>query len=401
MKPKILITTSSYPKWENETSGVFVEELCKRLTDSFDVFVLTPYSHNSLTLENRNNLNVTRYKYWIGKKLLGDGEIMANLKQNKLMYFQILPFMLLQLINIYKIVKKQKINIIHAHWLIPQALMAVIYKKLFNRRISILATIHGGDINNFNGFLGRLLIKYILKNIDSLTVVSEAIKQKILVLDFKKEIYVYPMGVDTELFSPDKKDESIRKKFNIAGNFLLFVGSINERKGIRHLIEAMPLILKKFPGTKLLVVGDGNLKNEMVELLRTLDVSDNVIFTGAIPHNDLPPYFATADVFVLPSFSEGFGLVVAEALSSATIVITSDLKPINDIIIENKTGFYFQTIDKISISDKIIEVLNNLSNIEHIKKEGRTHIVNNFDWESVTNKYLKLFNKLLSYDKYS
>ena len=180
-----------------------------------------------------------------------------------------------------------------------------------------------------------------------------------LELGYTKEIFVYSMGVDTNLFTTQKKDLEIRKKYNIENEFLLFVGGIIERKGIRFLINAMPLVIEKFPSVKLLVIGDGNLKGEMMELTIKLKICDHVIFTGAIPHNYLPPYFATADIFILPSFSEGWPVVVMEALSSETIAVVSDIPVFSDHKDKDKLFNIVATGSSESIANCIIKILNN------------------------------------------
>ena len=393
-KPKILVLTSSYPSFEGDYSGLFVEELSNRLTHSFNVFVLSPQTVNSKIKECRNGVNIFRYKYWLGTHLLADGEIMANLKKNKLLYLQVVPFLFFQLLAIKRIVKSKQINKIHAHWLIPQTLIAIFYKLLFNKTIRVVATVHGGDINNFKTGLLKHITKFVLRNIDEVTVVSNAIKENILSLGYRKTVHVYPMGIDTQDFSPSQKDNTLKNNYDINGYFLLFVGGVIQRKGIHQLIEALPAILKDQPKTKLIVVGQGNLETEMKTLSKKIGVDQNIIFTGALPHKELPRYFATADVFILPSFSEGFGLVVAEAISSGTLTIASNLKPINDIIIENKTGFYLKNIDSQSIAEKIIEVLKNKDHYQNIAVKGREHIVSNFDWKIVGNNYTRLFLNL-------
>ena len=391
---KILVTTSSYPKGAGDASGVFVEELSKRLTGDFEVFVLAPYSKGSLKTEFKEEVRISRFKYWPGKNLLADGAIMASLRKNKWLYFQVIPFLVCQLFALKKIIKTDNIGIIHAHWLIPQGFVAVIYKRLFHKSIRIFGTIHGSDLNGFKNRFGRFLLKFVLKNIDELSVVSNSIKEDVKKLGYAKEVFVYPMGVDTTIFHPGKKDPDFKQKLGIKGNCILFVGSIIEAKGIRHLIQAMPLVLRELPETALLVVGDGNLKEEMKQLAHQLVIAQNVIFTGKIPHSELPPYFASADVFVLPSFSEGFGLVVAEALSSGTLTIASNLKPINDIIIEGETGFYLADINPPDIAERIIFVLKNQNDFQSIKEKGRKHIVDNFGWPYITKNYRNLIKTI-------
>lgn len=393
---KLLVITSSFPKWQNDTEGTFVKELSSRLTKVFDVHVLAPYSENSLTYEVMGGLNVYRFKYWFNRNLLTDGAVMANLKRNKNFYFQIFPLFLFQFISLARLIKKQNIKIVHAHWLVPQALTCVIYKKICNPKIKILATVHGSDINKLKHLFKGRLIKYILKNIDELTVVSNAIKQDVLKIGYSKNISVYPMGVDTDLFSPYKKINNFKHKLNIQGLIILFVGGIIEAKGLRNLITAIPEIIDVNPSAKFIIVGEGNLKQEMIGLCKKLNIDDNVVFTGKVPNEELPEYYNLADLFILPSYSEGFGLVYAEAMSCETLTIASPLPQVKDIIKDNETGFFLEENTPEKIAEKINFILENLNDFEPIKKKAREYVVNHFDWKIVTKNYMKLIDELIT-----
>ena len=129
--------------------------------------------------------------------------------------------------------------------------------------------------------------------------------------------------------------------------------------------------------------------NEMIELTKKLGIIKNIIFIGALSHEELSEYYATADLFILPSFSEGFGLVIIEAMSSGTLVAVSDLPAIHDIVKEGETGFFFDEISATAISRKIKYIMLNLHNFDDVKCRGREYVVKNFDWEIVKNNYLK------------
>lgn len=393
MKHKVLVISSSFPRFKDDINGNFVFELASRLSASFEIHVLAPAYKGAATKEIIDNITVHRHKQFLWHIELAYGiGIYENLKRRKWKFIT-LPFYFLFLITaIRRVVKKEKITICHAHWLIPNALMAVLCKKLFFLKFKTLATIHGSDFWGFNNKWGNVLKRYTLSNIDTLTVVSHIIKEKVLEIGYKKEVFVYPMGIDTQMFSPDKEDPAILKKYNVTGYFLLFVGIVVEQKGIRHLIEAMPLILEKCPGTKLLVVGDGNLKKEMINLTELLGINENIIFTGALPHHELPPLFATADVFVLPSFSEGWPVVVMEALSSGIPVVVSDLEI---FINHSDKANLFEIVkagDKANIAQGITKTLNSSHIIN--KSVLRKYAVGHFDWNVILYNYSTLLNIL-------
>ena len=148
MKPKILVLSSSFPKYKGDINGNFVYELCSRLINDFEIHVLVPFYKGALKFEEIEGIKIHRHKQSIFNKTelaYGIG-IYENLKKNKLKYL-VLPFYFFYLIiSLIKIINKEKINICHAHWLIPNAFIAVLFKKVFCHDLKILTTIHGSDL---------------------------------------------------------------------------------------------------------------------------------------------------------------------------------------------------------------------------------------------------------------
>jgi len=397
IKPKLLVLTSSYPDSKKDNSGVFLHELAKRLKDNFEVLVLTPLKGSLPDISSIDDIKIIRHNQSFTKriKLAGDGPIMSKLRKNKFYWLSVPSFILLQFIGLKKIVSKENISLIHAHWIIPQGLVAVMYKKLINRKIKILVTIHGTDFNDFSGYFSKSLIRFVLNNVDELTVVSGAIKEGIVKLGYDKQVNVHPMGLDVRLFNPDKKSHTLKSELGITGPFILFVGSLVKKKGIEQLIEAVPEMVRVFGNMKLVVVGHGNIYTKLIERVNDLHIDQSVVFMGEIPNNELPKYFATADLFILPSFSEGFSVSIMEALCSETLVLTSPLKALRDLVTENETGFVLKEITSSEIARKAIQLLKKHDKLEEVKINGRKRVVENYDWKIVNNNYSKLLLGML------
>ena len=395
MKKKLLVVASSYPKFINDINGGFVHELSKRLTDEFDVFVVSPWEKGLLKNEIIDNVVIYRHYqfFWNIKLAYGIG-IFEKLKNNPLNYLYLPIYFLFQFLAIKKICNKEKIQIIHSHWLIPNALISVLYKKALNPKIQLLNTIHGSDYWG-GGFIHEILRKFVLKNSNIVTVVSDAIKNDIIAKYEVKEVYVRSMGIDTELFNPNKYSQKLKEIYNINGPFLLYVGILVEAKGILELIKSLPIVLNKYPECKLVIVGEGELKKDIIQITKELCIDHAVILVGKIKHQTLCTYYASANVFILPSKSEGFGLVYAEALSSGLLTISSDLSSVHDIIKDYETGFFLNDTNAESIANKLIEVINNQEKYENVKLAGRRHIINNFDWSLVSKQFKSFFNSQL------
>ncbi len=392
----ILVFTTTFPTFlERDGTPPFVYELSKRLAQKEDihVVVLAPFRRGTRSFEERNRLKIYRFKY--GFTALCEEGILPNIKKNKFLFFQI-PFLLFSaFINLAKIVKKENINIIHAHWIIPQGFIAVLYKKLFQKKnLKIICTSHGSDIFALQNSLMKKIKKWTLNNVDKLTVVSNAIKEEVGKLGVKKDlpIEVISMGVDTELFNPNEYDQKIKERYNIKGPFLLFVGRLVENKGVKYLIDAMSGVIRRYPKIKLLIVGFGSLEDELKAQVKNLNLEKNIIFTGAIPNYELPKYYATADIFIGPSIitegggREGLPVTYLEAMASGCIVLGTDLSGNKDVIKEGVNGYFIKQKNSKDIEDKISKVLDN----KELNQEEISRLMKeNYAWEIISKKYLE------------
>jgi len=402
MKRKILVFASTFPRWKNDTNPPFVYELSKRLTKDFEIIVLAPHYPGAETYEEMDGMKVYRFRYFLKKyqKLAGSGGILPTIKKNKWYFFQVPFFMLGEYLALRKLVKKEKPDMIHAHWIIPQGINAFVNYKI--SKIPYVVTTWGGDMFIFKkkGIIAYCLKKLYSKTINNSfysTTVNIAFKEEMQEISKDKNKILYiPNGVDTKLFNPHNKDNSIKKKYNINGQFMLFVGRLTEKKGIEYIIKAMPKLIEKYPKIKLLIVGGGELKEELEKLSSELKVNNNVIFTGPITNHELPRYYASADLFIAPSIQtkqgdrEGFPTVFLEAMASGTPIITTNIEGIREIIQEKKNGFIVTQKSSEELSNAILSFFKNKDNLTKMKAISREIAVSNYDWSKVIKQYQEL-----------
>ena len=397
-KKRILITTSTFSRWEDDILPSFVYELSKRLAKHLDVYVLAPHSRGAKVFEQVDGMNIFRFRYFPARhEKLCERAILPNLKENPLLWLQVPFFLISQFFAIARIVNKNNIDVIHAHWVIPQGFIAVLYKLLLNHNIKIVVTGHGKDLFGLRFWPFSALKRWTLNNIDSLTVVSNALKNEAINLGIRNNlpIKVVPMGVDLSLFNPDRYNENIKKKYQIKGPFILFVGRLSEKKGVEYLINAMPTILNEYPDAKLLIIGEGEREAYLKNLSENLGLLDrSIIFTGAIPNKELPQYYATADIFIGPSISEGLGLVFVESIGSSTITMGTNLPAIADVIEDGKTGFIVEQKNSKQIAEKVKYILSNRDNFKDMSKKARKIIVDKFDWNLISKKYTQILERM-------
>jgi glycosyltransferase involved in cell wall biosynthesis len=299
-----------------------------------------------------------------------------------------------ELISTIRILRRCRYDLIHAHWLIPQGLIAVIAIFLTNRRIPILCTSHGGDLFGLQGTLMNRIKRRVILKSDALTVVSRSMRKEVTRLGANHEsVHVIPMGTDL-------KNRFVPPKTRQNKGSLLFVGRLVEKKGLRYLIDALPLILKKHPQASLRIAGDGPEKSTLQSQSKRLGISDHVRFWGAVKNEFLPALYQTSDVVVFPSViandgdREGFGLVLVEALGCECATVVTDLPAMQDIIIDGKTGFVVPQKNVQKLAEKIIFLLDDPEVSRSVGKEGRKYVAERYDWKIIAQEYSMLIKSI-------
>nr|WP_321467043.1 glycosyltransferase [uncultured Desulfobulbus sp.] len=394
MKPKLLVVTSTFPRWPDDTDPPFVYELSRRLTDTFDVTVHTPHYPGALENEQMGGVRIHRFRYFFTdfERLAGGQGIVPKLRRSKLYYFLLPFFLFAQFFSLLLLIVKIRPDVIHAHWLIPQGFWAIAAKKIF--KIPVIITAHGADVFSFRSQALNMVKKWIVNNADRMVTVSSALA-RVLCDDTHshRQPDIIPMGVDASLFSPEKKRQAIRDQFGIHGPFLLFVGRLTEIKGGQYLIDAMPKVIEQFPEAKLLIVGHGEMEQELRAQARMYGFEEVVLFAGGIANMQLPAYYATADIFIGPSIQleggdiEGFGLTFVEAMMSGCLVIGTRVGGIEDIIQDGDTGYLVPPADANVLSAKIVDVITAINQLNIMRVKARNAAVGQFDWNLITAKY--------------
>jgi glycosyltransferase involved in cell wall biosynthesis len=396
----ILILTSTYPRWHGDTEPAFVHFLCRRLTGKYRVIVLTPHYPGSLGKETVEGVLVYRFRYFFpfAENLAYNGGIIANLKGNILKWLLVPFFLASQSFYMLLLARKYKVSLIHAHWIIPQGLLAVLCRqiRLVSKHIRILCTAHGGDLFSLQGRLLQILKCYTLRHCDHATVVSTAMRDRLISMDCSTEnLSIQSMGVDlTTQFVPDKHAAKTRD--------IIFVGRLVEKKGVSTLIDSIKLLKKDYPALKVALVGDGPERPNLEQQCRQLGIDKQVEFAGSIPNDRVPEFYQSAKIAVVPSIiaadgdQEGLGLVAVEALGCGCATIVSDLPALRDVVTPGENGLVFTAGNAAELKDRITSILNDAPLYNHLATSGRQSIIDKFDWQAVGARYLEIMAQCIN-----
>lgn len=214
-------------------------------------------------------------------------------------------------------------------------------------------------------------------------------------------IGVVPCGVNPELFKPvDRNEASIETGLD-NGKIILYVGRIDPLKGIANLIKAFSY-LEDNQNIKLAVIGGGESSREetahLKELAQELGVEDRILFTGTVKQDIMPFYYSAADVCVIPSFYESFGLVALESLSCGTPIVASNVGDLRNIVRQGETGYVIDGNDPEQLAEKITLILNKPAD----ERESISSIrdsVKEFAWANIAEDLADEFIRVMDIDR--
>lgn len=383
-KKRLLVTASTFPRWEGDTEPRFVLDLSKHMADEYDVTVLVPSAPGAADEEILEGVRIVRYHYFPVHKwetLCYPGAIVPRIKEKKIRIL----FVPCLFIGLWSKLRKMlpEFDLVHAHWLIPQGIVQAFLKKPY------IVTGHGGDITSLNkGILRSLKIKA-LRNAQNITVVSEFLKAEVQNLVPECVPEVISMGVDTERFGKQFYQEDYFKQGE--RKVVLFVGRLVEVKGVTYLIEAM-----KNVDALLVIAGDGPLREELMR--QAEEQKEKIQFIGSKTHDELRVIYASADVLVAPSVlasdggKEGFGLVMIEAMASGIPIVASNSGGIAQLIQDGYNGLLCEEKNTVQLADNIQKVLGN-EQIRNQLLQGAKETVAKYDYQNIAAKYKQILKR--------
>jgi glycosyltransferase involved in cell wall biosynthesis len=238
-------------------------------------------------------------------------------------------------------------DVLHAH-VFPVGLTAVVLGRLLRRPVVVTEHFSGFANGGVRG-ADRLLAKVAFERADLVTPVSEFLRRHIEALGIRGTFRVVPNVVDTAVFRPGGRggpDAPAR---------LIVVAMLNELKGHRHLLDALPAVRERVAVT-LDIVGDGPCRAALERRARDLHVDDIVTFRGARPKPEVAALLRESDVFVLPSLIETLGCVVIEALASGLPVVATDVGGIPEIV-DERDGILVPPAQPAALADALVEMV--------------------------------------------
>jgi len=243
------------------------------------------------------------------------------------------------------------------------------------------------------------------KDADLVVTITHALKDELIKRGVEADkISVLPNGVDSQAFVPLNKDNSLTERLDIGSDEVIigYIGSIVEYEGIDLLIEAIAKLQNKgIDKFKFLLVGDGRYFSYIKELVKKLDVEENVIITGRIPHEEVENYYSIIDIAPLPRKAVPVSEMVSplkpfEAMAMGKVVLGSNVNAIAEIIEEGNNGFLFEKSNVDDLADKLEYLITNEDLRIKVGKQAREWVVKERDWNVLAQNLIKIYKGVLN-----
>lgn len=273
--------------------------------------------------------------------------------------------------DIIRKLQKIKPDLIHA-----QSFASGMPALLSNKLLRIPYVIYGrGSDVYLPSWFTKLTAKTILKNASAVIALTEHMKGAMQTI-YSRDVVVVPNGIN---LGGDTGRQSERRN---PGKRILFVGRLHPVKGIRYLLGAMSMVHQNMPEAKLILVGDGEERELLENLTDSLEIRECVEFAGRVPHERIQDYMDQAEVFVLPSLSEGFPVTILEAMACGLPVVATCVGGIPDIIEDGTNGYLVDAMNQEQIAEALLTLLRNEQLRNNISDSNR-ETAEKYRWDTV------------------
>lgn len=308
------------------------------------------------------------------------------------------PYSLALAVAIHATAREQGLDLVHVHYAIPHATSAWIAREMLMEtgdELPIVTTLHGTDIT----LLGvhpsfQSITQFSIMRSQGLTAVSHWLAQE-TVRDFgvpSDRIEVIPNFIDPALYRPDRVPCHRRALAPDGERILMHVSNFRPVKRVTDCVEVFSRVRQELP-VRLVMVGDGPDRLRAQERAQELGVADDVVFLGK--HQSVDELLACADLFLLPSESESFGLAALEAMACGTPVVASNVGGLPEVVPQGEAGFLVPPGDVDALTRSALAILKDDTTLAGFSAAARAHAVRHFSAEAVVPLYEALYRRVL------
>jgi L-malate glycosyltransferase len=384
----ICVLTQIYPDFSDSARGRIMKPLYKEIArKGYGVNIVTPRVYEkSKRKESFGPIRVNRFSYFSGGRLLDSCD--------KIPVLRMIFYFISGLWTTTRVVLSRRCELIHVHFVIPTGIIAVLAGVLTRRKV--IVTVYGTEINWFMWNPSRTigtLIKLVLNKADVITAISEYAKTAAgRYISAGKDVVVTGVGgIDYLKIGevPGRSSARIELGLKEEEYIILFIGGLTRRKRVTDLLDAFARIRGDIQNPRLIIIGKGEERDRLGKMAEERHLTDSVTFIDRVPV--VMPYYAAADMFVLPSEEEGLGVVTMEAMAYGCPVLATRTSGSLNLIREDVDGFLCEVGDPEGLARKIKFLYDNPAMTKTAAGLAREKARMEFSLESQVDKFVRVY----------
>jgi glycosyltransferase involved in cell wall biosynthesis len=399
----VVMVTTSYPRFPGDGVGSFMEPIAKGVAARGHAVHLVAPWHPAITRppeEDGVRFHFFRYAPHASLNVFGYATgLRADTHLKRSAWLVAPAAMVAGMTAVRRVAARYRATVLHGHWVIPGGAIAA----AASGRRPLVVTLHGSDVYVAErSQVGGRLARYALRRAGWVTACSDDLRERGVALGADPaRSETLPYGVDSGRFAPsaDVRREA-RRALGIGDEpLVLAAGRLVRKKGFEYLIDAAARLRREHPRLRVIIAGDGDLRDELAARARAID-GETVRFTGNQPQADIARMAAAADAIAVPSIRDDQGNVdglpnfALEALASATPVVATTAGGLPQIIRDCETGRLVPERDPAALADALAWLLSDSGRARAIGMAGRARVMRDFGWTRMAARFEAIYDQI-------
>lgn len=399
--------TSSYPRFEGDIAGTFVRSLAENIAAlGHEVHVLAPY--DPVVKEPHGSVEVHRFRYFVGKRwyLIGYAKSLEKDVSLRKVVYLLLPFYTVAAFReLCRLQRLFALDVIHAHWVVPSGPVAALASK--RTHTPLVISLHGSDVFMLErNVLANWAARWAFAHANQVTACSADLLERAQRRGLSsRKARLIPYGVAHDHFREDPDSRyALREQLGIASDapVVLALGRLVYKKGFEYLVRAMPELIKRFSNVRVIIAGEGPLREDLLRLAQELGVQDHLVLVRGVPWTDTPRYLNLCDVFVVPSVHDhkgnvdGLPNVLLEAMSCGKPVVATRVAGIPEVIVDQQNGLLVEEKDPHQLALAIAELLASPALAQQYGKACRAKVEEHLTWRLIAQRMVGVYEQAIA-----
>ena len=403
---RICMLTSSYPRHADDGAGSFVRYLAKHLGRlGHEVHVVAPHDGGNPCPPHDERVAVTFFKYAPSSELrvFGYGRsLRSDVRLRPAVYLALGPFVTSALAAVLRTTTVHRCELIHAHWAVPSGFVGAVMSLAL--RLPLVVSLHGSDMYlSTTSHVARLGAGMAFRWANAVTACSQDLLDKAIRLGASPATsWVIPYGVEVDAFTRSLDGiERTRQRLGVRKGELVVsaVGRLVTKKGFDYLLRAIPLIERQVQQPlRVILGGDGDLRQDLERLAAEQGVADRVVFTGPLAQSGVADVLAASDVVAVPSIRDDWGnvdglpVVLLEAMAAGRAVVATRVGGIPMAVRDGENGILVAERSSEELAQAIVRLLESPELRRSLGGSARTSVETHFTWAALAQAYDRVYS---------